>query len=237
MTLPLLNYPPASQNQRVEGFEIPGDETPRRYIFDAALSGSEMDDAIRAAYRQIFNEQQLIAAHRQATAESLLRMRQITMRDFIRRLLLSDSFRRLNYDTNSNYRFVELCIQRVLGRSVYNQREKLAWSIVLATKGLRGFVDELLATEEYLNVFGDDGIPYQRRRILPGRGTGELPFARMARYDSHHLDGLYRSGQLRRSDNGVVDRSAGVYRRLLSLVPTAAAALLVATLLFVTSPR
>jgi len=97
MTLPLLNYSPASQNQRVEGFEIPGDETPRRYIFDAALSESEMDDAIRAAYRQIFNEQQLIAAHRQATAESLLRTRQITMRDFIRRLLLSDSFRRLNY--------------------------------------------------------------------------------------------------------------------------------------------
>lgn len=237
MTLPLLNYPPASQNQRVEGFEIPGDESPRQYIFDAALSGSEMDDAIRAAYRQIFNEQQLIAAHRQTTAESLLRMRQITMRDFIRRLLLSDSFRRLNYDPNSNYRFVELCIQRVLGRSVYNQREKLAWSIVLATKGLRGFVDELLATEEYLNAFGDDGIPRQRRRILPGRDTGELPFARMARYDSHHLDGLYRSGRLRRLDNGVVDRSAEVYRRVLSLVPTAAAALLVATLLFVTSPR
>jgi len=125
----------------------------------------------------------------------------------------------------------------VLGRSVYNQREKLAWSIVLATKGLRGFVDELLGTEEYLNVFGDEGIPHQRRRILPGRGTGELPFARMARYDSYHLDGLYRSGRLRRSDNGVVDRSAEVYRRVLSLVPTAAAALLVVTLLFVTSPR
>lgn len=29
-----------------------------------------------------------------------------------------------------------MCIQRVLGRDVYNDREKLAWSIVLATKGL-----------------------------------------------------------------------------------------------------
>ena len=37
---------------------------------------------------------------------------------------MSDPFRRLNFDCNDNYRFVELCIQRVLGRSVYSQAEK-----------------------------------------------------------------------------------------------------------------
>ncbi|MDB9527631.1 phycobilisome rod-core linker polypeptide [Oscillatoria sp. CS-180] len=237
MAIPLLNYPLSSQNQRVDGFEMPGDEQPRQYTLDDLPTEMEMDDIIRAAYRQIFNEQQQIAAHRQVTLESQLRNGQITMRDFIRKLLLSDSFRRLNYETNSNYRFVELCIQRVLGRPVYNQQEKLAWSIVLATKGLQGFVDELLATEEYIRFFGENTVPYQRRRILPQRDSGEMPFARMARYDANHLGQLYQSGQLRRFDNGVIDRSAAVYRRVLLLVPTAAAALLVATLVLVASPH
>ncbi|MEM6423836.1 MAG: phycobilisome rod-core linker polypeptide [Cyanobacteria bacterium P01_C01_bin.73] len=236
MTLPLLSYAPTSQNQRVKSFEVPGDEQPWQYTLENLPTESEMDTVIRAAYRQIFNEQQQLKANRQIALESQLRNRQITLRDFIRGLLLSDSFRRLIYDANSNYRFVELCIQRVLGRSVYNQKEKLTWSIVLATQGIQGFVDELLESDEYLDNFGYDTVPYQRRRILPQRATGELPFARMARYDQFHLDQLYRSGQLRRPNPNIVDRSATVYRRVLVLLPTAAVALLLVTLTLVASP-
>lgn len=237
MTLPLLSYPLSSQNQRVEAFEVSGDEQPRQYTLDNMPDQTEMDELIWAAYRQIFNEQQLITAHRQITLESQLRCGLLTMRDFIQGLLLSDSFRRLNYETNSNYRFVELCIQRVLGRPVYSEREKLAWSIVLATQGLQGFVNQLLNSDEYAACFGDSCVPYQRRRILPQRTQGDLPFARMARYDSHHLNQLYRSGQLRKPSIGVVDRSAAVYRKVLVLVPAGAVAMLVATLLFVAAPR
>ncbi|WP_008308963.1 phycobilisome rod-core linker polypeptide [Leptolyngbya sp. PCC 6406] len=237
MTLPLLSYSPSSQNQRVQNFEIPGDEQPRVFSLDNALDSVEMDDLIRAAYRQIFNEQQMIAAHRQVALESQLCNGQLTVRDFIRGLLLSDSFRRLVFDTNSNYRFAELCIQRVLGRSIYNQREPLAWSIVLATKGLAGFVNALLDSEEYLNHFGDACVPHQRRRILPQRAQGELPFARMARYDSHHLDQLLRSGQLRSPIPDIVDRSAVVYRRVIFLVPATSVAVLLATLIVVAAPK
>ncbi|MEB3357167.1 MAG: phycobilisome rod-core linker polypeptide [Synechococcales bacterium] len=237
MAIPLLNYPLSSQNQRVAAIEVPGDEHPRQYTLDNLPDRTEMDEVIWAAYRQIYNEQQLITAHRQVALESQLRNGQLTVRDFVWGLLLSDSFRRLNYETNSNYRFVELCIQRVLGRPVYNEREKLAWSIVLATKGIQGFVDQILDSEEYAASFGDHTVPYQRRRILPQRDRGELPFARMSRYDSYHLDQLYRLGQLRRVRPSVVDRSAAVYRKVLFLIPTSAVALLVATLLLVAAPR
>jgi phycobilisome rod-core linker protein len=54
-----------------------------------------------------------------------------------------------------------MCIQRLLGRDVYNEREKIAWSIVLATKGLKGFIDDLLDSPEYLANFGYDTVPYQ----------------------------------------------------------------------------
>ena len=186
MTIPLLSYSPTSQNQRVAGYEIFGDEQPRNYNTENLLSAADLDNLIRAAYRQIFNEQQTLQSNRQKTLESQLRNAQITVRDFIRGLLLSDPFVTRNYQPNNNYRFVEMCVQRVLGRKVYSDQEKMAWSIVVATKGLGGFVDELLNTEEYLNNFGYDIVPYQRRRILPSQCQGELPFARMPRYGADY---------------------------------------------------
>ena len=237
MSISLLEYSLSSQNQRVKGFEVPGDEQPRQFTLDNLPAGTEMDEIIWAAYRQIFNEQQIIVAHRQKALESQLRNGQIMVQEFIRGLLLSESFRRLNYETNNNYRFVELCIQRVLGRPVYNNGEKLSWSIVLATKGLKGFVDALLASEEYLAHFGMNTVPFQRRRILPQRTEGELPFARMARYDSYHLDGLYKTGQLRKLSQSVKDRSAAVYRRVLFLVPASAVAVLFLTLILIAAPK
>lgn len=190
MSIPLLEYAPSSQNQRVTGFEIPGDEQPRIYTTDNLLSATEMDVLILAAYRQIFHEQQMLSSNRQIFLESQLKAGQITVKEFIRGLVLSDSFRRLNYDANNNYRFVELCVQRVLGRRIYSDREKLAFSIVLATKGIVGFVQELLNSNEYLENFGDNTVPYQRRRILPQRAQGELPFERMARYGADYRDKL-----------------------------------------------
>lgn len=190
MSIPLLTYTPSSQNQRVNGFEVPGDENPRIYTTGATRTPEEVNDVITAAYRQIFHEQQMLEINRQRNLESQLRIGQITVREFIQGLATSDPFRRLNYDVNNNYRFVEMCIQRILGRAVYNDRERLAWSIVLATKGLNGFIDKLVNSEEYLENFGDDVVPYQRRRILPQQSRGEQPFERVARYGTDYRDRL-----------------------------------------------
>ena len=190
MSIPLLEYAPTSQNQRVTSFEVPGDEQPRIYSTENLLSADELDALIVAAYRQIFHEQQMLSSNRQIFLESQLKARQITVKEFIQGLVTSDSFRRLNYDANNNYRFVELCVQRVLGRQVYSDREKLSWSIVLATKGLQGFINDLLNSEEYNDRFGENTVPYQQRRVLPQRPQGELPFARMARYGTDYRDRL-----------------------------------------------
>jgi phycobilisome rod-core linker protein len=187
MSLALLSYTPSSQNQRVAGYEVFGDEQPRIYNTEHLLSAGEMGDLIQSAYRQVYNEQQMLTSHRQLFLESQLRAGQITVQDFIRGLVLSDSFRRLVYDCNNNYRFVQICIQRILGREVYNDREKMAWSIVLATKGLNGFISELMNSEEYLSNFGLTTVPFHRRRVLPQQVIGAIPFTQMARYDKYHL--------------------------------------------------
>lgn len=185
VAIPLLTYSPSSQNARVAGYEIPGDEQPRIFSSDNLLSSADMDILIEAAYRQLFFH--AFAADREPFLESQLRSGQITVRDFIRGLLLSNTYKRSFYDLNSNYRFVEQTVQRVLGRDVYNQREKIAWSIVVATKGIKGFVDQLLNSQEYLDAFGDSIVPFQRRRALPGRAQGDLPFnLKSPRYDEYY---------------------------------------------------
>jgi phycobilisome rod-core linker protein len=172
---------------RVAGYIVPGDEQPKIFTTENLLSSTDMGDLIEAAYRQIFFH--AFKWDREIILESQLRNGQITVRDFIRGLLLSKTFRNSFYEKNSNYRFVEQCVQRVLGRNVYSEKEKIAWSIVVATKGFQGFIDDLLNTDEYLENFGYDTVPYQRRRSLPSRELGETPF----NIQSPRYDGYYRA--------------------------------------------
>nr|ARW60164.1 phycobilisome rod-core linker polypeptide [Laurencieae sp.] len=177
MSIPILSYSLSTHNHRVDSFESSsGEEQPKLYTTNNLPSSSEMDEIIWAAYRQIFSEHQTLASTRQPFLESQLRFSQITIKDFIKGLLLSSEFRYLNYDVNNNYRFVEMCVQRVLGRDIYNQREKLALSVVIGSKGIECFIDLLVDSEEYFDNFGDSVVPYQRRRIIFQRNKGEVPF-------------------------------------------------------------
>nr|YP_010873138.1 Phycobilisome rod-core linker polypeptide [Nemalion vermiculare]WGV34372.1 Phycobilisome rod-core linker polypeptide [Nemalion vermiculare] len=177
MSIPKLNYSLSTQNQRVDGFEsYPGDEQPRVYTTENLPTSNGMDEIIWAAYRQVFSEHQILKSTSEYFLESQLRFNQIKVKDLIKGLLLSDSFRKLNYDVNNNYRFAEMCVQRVLGRDVYNDREKYAYSVIIGSKGLEKFVDLLINSEEYMDNFGDSTVPYQRRRIILQRSKGEKPF-------------------------------------------------------------
>jgi phycobilisome rod-core linker protein len=190
LALSQLQYIPTSQNQRVNNFHVPGDENPSRFTTDNLPDSGEAKEITRAAYRQIFNEQQMLASNRLTVLESQLESGQITVRDFIRGLLLSPTFRERNYEPNSNYRFARMCLQRVLGREAYNDREVMSLSIALATKGLNGFVDDLLSSDEYLENFGDNTVPHQRNRILPQHASGDVTFAHMPRYGADYREKL-----------------------------------------------
>lgn len=196
MTIPLLAYPLSSQNQRVPGYEVPSEETPRRYSLEDAADQSTIQELIWAAYRQVLSEHVLLQSSRQPHLESQLRNRTISVRDFIRGLAKSDVFRKLVVETNSNYRLVELALKRLLGRAPYNKNEELAWSIQIATEGWQKFVDTLIDSDEYTQNFGDNTVPYQRRRYK------DRPFNLVTpRYSDYWRDKLessrYRWGDIR----------------------------------------
>ncbi len=165
MSIPLLEYQPRSQNQRVAGYEVPNEDTPRIYRLEDCASDGEIQELIWAAYRQILSEHETLQFNRQIQLESQLKNRAITVRDFIRGLTKSEAFRRLVVEPNSNYRLVEVCLKRLLGRAPYNKDEEIAWSIKVATLGWGSFVDALVDSEEYQSNFGDTTVPYQRRRF------------------------------------------------------------------------
>jgi len=188
VSIPLLAYSPSCPNQRVAALGARDDET-IIYSADDQFSPTDIDNLINAAYRQIFFH--AFKWDRERVLESQLRIRQITVRDFIRGLLLSNTFIDSFYHKNSNYRFVEHCVEKVLGRRVYNEREKIAWSALVMTKGVKAFVDALLNSDEYIENFGENTVPFHRRRTLPSRELGEIPFnITSPRYDAYHRDQL-----------------------------------------------
>jgi phycobilisome rod-core linker protein len=167
MALPLLNYKPTTQNQRVRSFGAADldEDTPYIYRIENVSSDPEASQLIWAAYWQVFSEHETLKFNRQVTLESQLKNRAITVRDFIRGLAKSERFYRTVVEVNDNYRLVDVCLRRFLGRAAYNQEEKIAWSIKIATLGFYGFVDALLDSEEYTLAFGDNTVPYQRKRM------------------------------------------------------------------------
>lgn len=196
MPLPLLDTPRLSQNARVRPFAVGGDETPRQPARGSRQTPGDVDELIEQAYRQIFFH--AFKADRDPVLESRLRSGQINVRDFVRGLLLSDKFRDDFYRCNSNYRMVDQIVGRALGRPVHGERERIALSILIAQQGLKGLVDHLLESEEYLEAFGIDRIPFQRARVLPGRAQGQLPFNQQApRYGRY-----WREMSARRSPAG-----------------------------------
>ena len=137
-------YKRQTQNSLRSGvlnLRVGSDEGSRAYSLEIADDRDNFDTVVEAAYRQIFFH--AFKTDRDVNLESQLKDGQITVRDFIRGLLLSDTFKRTFYGFNSNYKVVRHLCERILGRKVNGKGEELSWSIVIATKGLEGLVDVL----------------------------------------------------------------------------------------------
>ncbi|MBW4561400.1 MAG: phycobilisome rod-core linker polypeptide [Mojavia pulchra JT2-VF2] len=218
MSIPLLEYKPSSQNQRVPGYEVPSEDTPRPYRIEDCAFDSDLQELIWAAYRQVFSEHEILKFYRQTDLESQLKNRAITVRDFIRGIAKSDSFRRLVVETNSNYRIVELALKRLLGRAPYNKDEEIAWSIKIATQGWGGFVDALVDSDEYQTNFGENTVPYQRRRFK------DRPFNLVTpRYGDYWRDKL-ESGRYKWGDiNNFLEMASSIPIQTVSYTPVSTA--------------
>jgi phycobilisome rod-core linker protein len=185
VALPLLQYAPTTQNSRVNPLRVGSDEDPKAVSLDKAIDREDQNFVIESAYRQIFFH--AFKVDRDRTLESQLRDGQITVRDFIRSLCLSDTFNRSFYNLNNNYKVARHLVEKLLGRSTYGRSEEIAWSAVIMTRGIKGAVDDILNSQEYLDNFGYDTVPFHRNRVVGSRDLGETPFnITSPRYDAYY---------------------------------------------------
>jgi len=122
---------------------------------------SERSSCLQGIYRQLFKENRNLDFFHNPKLDSLFLTGSLNTRQFICELLCSEMYRDYILEVNSNYHFVSLCFERVLGRPPEKQ-EKYQWSSLLATEGLRSFAEQLTGSNEYRAVFGEDTVPTRR---------------------------------------------------------------------------
>ena len=123
---------------------------------------SQAADIIRAAYRQVFGNRYLMELDVQPSIEALFINGDLTVQGLVTALAQSDTYRRLYLEDNSPYRFVELNFKHLLGRAPRDQAEISEHVRRLADEGFESEISSYTYSDEYLNNFGIDTVPYAR---------------------------------------------------------------------------
>lgn len=128
-----------------------------------------VENVISAAYRQIFERDLApFSIKREFTAlQSKVSNGEITVKEFIQGLGCSDLYLKEFYAPYPNTKVIELGTKHFLGRAPLTQREIQKYNQILATQGIKAFINSLVESMEYLQAFGEDTVPYRRYPTLP----------------------------------------------------------------------
>lgn len=117
-------------------------------------------------------------AERLTSAESLLRQGNITVRDFVRAIALSELYKKKFFYPNNNQRFVELNFKHILGRPPHDEAELAYHTRLVEDEGYDAEINSYFESQEYEQKFGDNIVPYYLGfQVIPGSRT--VGFSRM----------------------------------------------------------
>lgn len=122
----------------------------------------ELQEVIRAVYRQVLGNQYILDGQGLASAEALLRNGDLTVRGFVRAVAKSDLYKSLFFHSASQYRFIELNFKHLLGRAPQDQSEISEHVAIYNAQGYDDEIDSYIDSEEYLLNFGESIVPYPR---------------------------------------------------------------------------
>lgn len=133
-------------------------------VVELRLNATEADlqVVIRAVYKQVLGNAHVMESERLISAESKLRDREITVRDFVRAVAYSDLYRSLFFEKSYAYRSIELNFKHLLGRAPEDQTEVAEHVARYCTQGYEADIDSYLDSDEYRLSFGENIVPYYR---------------------------------------------------------------------------
>ena len=151
-----------------QGLQLPqiyalASERRSKYAMKPGLSAIEKNDAIKAAYRQIF-ERDITRAYSLGISdlESKVKNGDISMKEFVRRVGKSPLYRKNFFEPYINSRALELAFRHFLGRGPSSREEVQNYFAIVSKGGLAALVDALVDSKEYSDYFGEETVPYIR---------------------------------------------------------------------------
>jgi phycocyanin-associated rod linker protein len=122
----------------------------------------EIEAVIRAVYRQVLGNDYLMASERLKSAESLLRDRNLSVREFVRSVAKSELYKTKFFYNSFQTRVIELNYKHLLGRAPYDESEVVYHLDLYENKGYDAEIDSYIDSTEYQQNFGDNVVPYYR---------------------------------------------------------------------------
>ena len=157
------------------------------------LSNHSVEAIIRGAYRQVLGCEPYSGQHL-TVAETKLRNREITVREFVRQLAKSNWFRNLYWDKLYITKAIESIHRRLLGRPTYGRAEMNQYYDLCSKQGFYALVDAILDSDEYLETFGEAIVPYER--YLTPKGWAKKSLAQPTNWSQAQLDRQHTAGEV-----------------------------------------
>ena len=143
---------------------------------------SHAADVIRRVYKQVFGNKHLMELDVNESLEALFMNGDLNVQGLVTALAQSDTYKRLFLEPNSPYRFVELNFKHLLGRAPRDQAEVMEHVSRLADEGYEAEIASYTCSEEYLNAFGLDVVPFARTQATTTGGRS-IDFSRAKAMD------------------------------------------------------
>jgi phycoerythrin-associated linker protein len=136
------------------------DTKPLELRWGASLE--EVENIIRAVYRQVLGNAYVMESERLTVAESRLTNGEISVREFVRQIARSPLYSSRFFENCPRYRAIELNFKHLLGRAPESYEEMSYHSQILDRDGYAAEIDSYIDSEEYINAFGEYTVPYYR---------------------------------------------------------------------------
>lgn len=127
-------------------------------------SSEDTQVVIRSVYKQVLGNPHVMESERLVTAESQLCNGDLSVREFVRAVAKSNFYRSRYFESCAPYRFVELNFLHLLGRAPQDQTEVSAHIVRCVAEGYDAEIDSYIDSDEYLNAFGENVVPFYRGR-------------------------------------------------------------------------
>ncbi|AFZ00390.1 phycobilisome rod-core linker polypeptide [Calothrix sp. PCC 6303] len=125
-------------------------------------SPDEIEVIIRGVYRHVLGNAYVMESERLVVPESQLKAGEITVREFVRQVAKSELYRSRFFDNCYRYRATELNFKHLLGRAPNSYQEVAFHSQILDESGFDADIDTYIDSDEYLNAFGENIVPFYR---------------------------------------------------------------------------